>query len=150
MNMIDDGQGSINAALTSTITRVFGANAILTADVPQTTNRELFARHPTSGKSSVSGGGDKKEPMRDYPGSDLLAEAAARVSPDPDLSDMMEKVSSRLSAVQDSKGRILTDDNAPVELLGMHAIDGIITREAGPYRRILQQKGIQGLIKEIS
>ena len=88
--------------------------------------------------------------MRDYPDSDQLVEAATRVSPDPDLSEMMEQVSSRLSTVQDAKGRVLTDDNAPVELLGMHAIDGIITRQAGPYRRILQQEGIQGLIREVS
>ena len=149
MNMIDDGKGSINAALTNTITSVFGSDAILTADVPQTTNRELFARRPASDDSSGTGG-VKKAAMRDYPGSDLLAEAAARVSPNPDLSQMMEQVSSRLSTVGDAKGRVLTDDNAPVELLGMHAIDGIINREAGPYRRILQQEGIQGLIREVS
>ena len=149
MNMIDDGQGSINAALTNTITRVFGSDAILTADVPQTTNRELFARRPAS-EAFAESGGLKKAAMRDYPGSDLLAEAASRVSPDPDLSQMMEQVSSRLSTVGDAKGRVLTDDNAPVELLGMHAIDGIISREAGPYRRILEQEGIQGLIREVS
>lgn len=149
MNMIDDGQGSINAALTNTITRVFGSEAILTADVPHTTNRELFARRPGSDDFPGSEG-DKKGSMRDYPGSDLLAVAAAGISPDPDLSQMMEQVSSRLSTVGDAKGRILTDDNAPVELLGMHAIDGIISREAGPYRRILQQEGIQGLIREVS
>ena len=149
MNMIDDGQGSINAALTNTITRVFGSEAILTADVPHTTNRELFARRPGSDDFPGSEG-DEKGSMRDYPGSDLLAEAAAGISPDPDLSQMMEQVSSRLSTVGDAKGRILTDDNAPVELLGMHAIDGIIGREAGPYRRILQHEGIQGLIREVS
>ena len=152
MNMIDDGQGSINAALTNTITRVFGSDAILTADVPQTTNRELFARRPASEDFSGSEGDNqgKKAAMRDYPHSDLLAEAAVRVSPDPDLSAMMEQVSSRLSTVGDAEGRVLTDDNAPVELLGMHAIDRIISREAGPYRRILQQEGIQGLIREVS
>ncbi|WP_229281671.1 spermidine synthase [Bifidobacterium asteroides] len=149
MNMIDDGQGSINAALTNTITRVFGSDAILMADVPQTTNRELFARRPVS-EAFAESGGLKKAAMRDYPGSDLLAEAASRVSPDPDLSQMMEQVSSRLRTVGNAKGRVLTDDNAPVELLGMHAIDGIISREAGPYRRILQQEGIQGLIREVS
>ena len=152
MNMIDDGQGSINAALTNTITRVFGSDAILTADVPQTTNRELFARRPASEDCSGSEGDNqgKKAAMRDYPHSDLLAEAAFRVSPDPDLSAMMEQVSTRLSTVGNAEGRVLTDDNAPVELLGMHAIDRIISREAGPYRRILQQEGIQGLVRELS
>ncbi|MCX8643906.1 fused MFS/spermidine synthase [Bifidobacterium sp. B4081] len=152
MNMIDDGQGSINAALTNTITRVFGSDAILTADVPQTTNRELFARRPASEDCSGSEGDNqgKKAAMRDYPHSDLLAEAAFRVSPDPDLSAMMEQVSTRLSTVGNAEGRVLTDDNAPVELLGMHAIDRIISREARPYRRILQQEGIQGLVRELS
>ena len=149
MNMIDDGQGSINAALTNTITRVFGSDAILTADVPQTTNRELFARRPASDDFPQTKG-VRKAAMGDYPGSGLLAEAATRVSPDPDLSQMMDQVSSRLSTVGDAKGRVLTDDNAPVELLGMHAIDGIISREAGPYRRILEHEGIQGLIREVS
>ncbi len=43
MNMISDGQGSINEALSDTIASVFGNGNTLTADVPNTTNRELFA-----------------------------------------------------------------------------------------------------------
>ncbi|BDR52767.1 hypothetical protein KIM372_06740 [Bombiscardovia nodaiensis] len=51
MNMIDDGAGSINEALTGTISSVFGSANLLTADVPDSTNRELFA------KNSAGGGG---------------------------------------------------------------------------------------------
>lgn len=152
MNMIDDGQGSINAALTATIARVFGSDAMLTADVPSTTNRELFAKRPNS---RLEGGTSHSrrtsaESMKDFIGSDLLTRAAARVSRDPDLTDQMELVSLRLAPVQDQDGQVLTDDKAPVELLGMHAIDKIITEEAGPYQKILQKEGIQGLIREIS
>lgn len=46
MNMISDGQGSINEALSDTIASVFGNGNTLTADVPNTTNRELFAKKP--------------------------------------------------------------------------------------------------------
>lgn len=62
----------------------------------------------------------------------------------------MDLVGFRLNPVRDSGGRVLTDDKAPVELLGVHAIDGIITEEAGPYREILRKEGIQGLIREVS
>jgi spermidine synthase len=51
MNMISDGKGSINEALTSTISSVFGNRNMMTADVPNTTNRELFAKTIGSDKS---------------------------------------------------------------------------------------------------
>ena len=40
----------------------------------------------------------------------------------------------------------MTDDKAPVELLGMKQIDLIIKDEVSYYRKIYEQKGIQGLI----
>ena len=54
MNMISDGQGSINEALSDTIASVFGNGNTLTADVPNTTNRELFAKKPGSGSEENS------------------------------------------------------------------------------------------------
>jgi len=36
--------------------------------------------------------------------------------------------------VYESGGRLLTDDRAPVELLGMRAIDALIADEAAYYR----------------
>ena len=152
MNMIDDGQGSIDAALTATIARVFGTDAMLAADVPRTTNRELFAKRPGARSGGQAGSGRKARDrsMKDFIGSGLLTEAAGRVSRDQDLADQMDLVGFRLNPVRDSGGRVLTDDKAPVELLGVHAIDGIITEEAGPYREILRKEGIQGLIREVS
>ena len=41
---------------------------------------------------------------------------------------------------------ILTDDQAPVELLGMRAIDGLIREEIGYYQNIYREQGITGLM----
>jgi len=41
---------------------------------------------------------------------------------------------------------ILTDDKAPVELLGIKVIDGLIKEEAGYYKDILKKNGIKGLV----
>ncbi len=41
---------------------------------------------------------------------------------------------------------IMTDDKAPVELLGMQIIDGLIKNEVEYYRRIYEEEGLQGLL----
>ena len=46
-----------------------------------------------------------------------------------------------------SKGRILTDDKAPVELLGMQVIDDLIQDELVYYKKAFAEKGIRGLIE---
>ena len=68
-----------------------------------------------------------------------------------DLEWYMEEVASRLRKVNepDSASTILTDDKAPVEVLGMHAIDQIIADEAGPYRQILKDEGFGGLLRAV-
>lgn len=68
-----------------------------------------------------------------------------------DLEWYMEEVASRFRKVSepDSSSTILTDDKAPVEVLGMHAIDQIIAEEAGPYRQILKDEGIGGLLRAV-
>ena len=53
------------------------------------------------------------------------------------------------TSAPDSSSTILTDDKAPVEVLGMHAIDQIIAEEAGPYRQILKDEGIGGLLRAV-
>ena len=45
-------------------------------------------------------------------------------------------------------GYMLTDDKAPVELLGMRVIDEIIQDEIVYYKNILKENGIQGLLEE--
>lgn len=145
MNMISDGKGSINEALEATITSVFdeGTSAtsasastlVATADVPQTTNRELFAIKPLQHGDSLP--------------TNSLASRTMRRTQDSALTDSMTEVSDRMKAVRYSQSMspyVLTDDKAPVEVLGMRAIDELIKEQAGPYRKLLREQGISGLM----
>ena len=115
MNMISDGQGSINEALSDTIASVFGNGNTLTDDVPNTTNRELFAKKPGSGSEENS--------MQQASKALNLRETTYERTGSEDLEWYMEEVASRFRKVNepDSASTILTDDKAPVEVLGMHA-----------------------------
>ena len=54
-------------------------------------------------------------------------------------------------AVRYSAGdRIMTDDKAPVELLSMQAIDGIIYDEVAFFKDIYREKGIRGVIDALN
>ncbi|MGN1002869.1 MAG: spermidine synthase [Oscillospiraceae bacterium] len=123
MNMHSDGEGSINAYLSDTIASVFGR--VYTADVPGTTNRELFAM--TEG---------------DFP---TLLESGAQALPEGKLKDLMGKVGGRLQPYRGG-GLLLTDDQAPVEMLGMKAIDSLIAGELETYKGIFREEGIRGLL----
>ena len=58
---------------------------------------------------------------------------------------MLVQVQERL--VRCEKGsRILTDDKAPVELLGMKTIDSMISEELSYYRERFEKDGIAGII----
>ncbi len=61
---------------------------------------------------------------------------------------MMVTVSDGLSAYE-AGGRVMTDDKAPVELLGMRVIDGMIKDEVDYYRRLYEREGLDGLIGEL-
>ena len=41
----------------------------------------------------------------------------------------------------------MTDDKAPVELLGMRVIDDLIQRELVYYKELFKREGIQGLLQ---
>ena len=41
----------------------------------------------------------------------------------------------------------MTDDKAPVELLGMQVIDELIKEEVAYYKGIYEEEGIRGLLK---
>ena len=65
-----------------------------------------------------------------------------------DLTDMMQRVSEGL--VEYKKGELLlTDDKAPVELLGMSVIDGLIQDEIGYYKKIFKEEGIEGILNSM-
>ncbi|MEE1295509.1 MAG: fused MFS/spermidine synthase [Bifidobacterium sp.] len=132
MNMISDGEGSINEALTDTIAAVFGAGEMLTADVPGTTNRELFAKRGGDGVPTIT---ESLEAM--WKGGSTLDRTVQQVDP------LFVPVS------VSGNDTVLTDDKAPVEILGIHAIDGIIAEEAGPYREAFEKDGIQGLLRAV-
>ena len=127
MNMHSDGEGSINEYLCDTIASVFPY--VSTADVSNNTNRELFASMDT-------------DPAV------LLARAIPSVR-DEDLREMMEIVLSGLTPAEKGS-HILTDDKAPVEVLGMRMIDSLIEDEVRYYKQIYQREGLQGLLSSLT
>lgn len=130
MNMKSDGEDSINAYLADTIASVFDSVAIV--DVAGSTNRELFAAQSAE---VILGLEDDVEKA-------ALQDARA----DLELSEMMGKVTVSLEPYV-AGNRILTDDKAPVEVLGMHVIDELIADELGYYKGIFRENGIKGLLE---
>ena len=127
MNMHSDGEGSINAYLADTIASVFPC--VATADVPGNTNRELFA-------------------CQDAQPAERLSRGAQRLE-DEALSRLMGRVGERLTPYEGG-GRILTDDRAPVEVLGMRMIDSLIESELSYYKGIYKEEGLQGLLSSFN
>lgn len=126
MNMRDGKEGNINQYLSDTISNVF-AN-VYTVDVAGSTNRELFA--------SAS--------------SELPAVLQRNIGSleDAELAAMMERVEQGL-ALYEAGTYLMTDDKAPVELLGMQAIDGLIRDEVEYYKGLYKEKGFRGLLEEL-
>ena len=125
MNMHSDGEGSINEYLCDTIASVFPY--VATVDVRGSTNRELFASM-------------EQEPTA------LLAAGLERVE-DPALHALMSRVSDGLTPYAGG-GRILTDDKAPVEVLGMRMIDSLIQDELGYYKGVYAREGLRGVLAD--
>lgn len=122
MNMRGSGEENINTYLSDTIAAVFGQ--VYTVDVSGSTNRELFA-----------GNG----PLLD----NLRARLASLERAD--LIALLGSVAERLEPYQPGD-RVMTDDKAPVELLGMRVIDELIRDEVSHYRGIYEREGIQGVL----
>lgn len=126
MNMQSGEEGSINEYLTDTIAGVF--DAVYTVNVSGSTNRELFASRNGEIVSVLK---ERTESMEDG-----------------QLKNMMRHVEENLEVCEKGK-LILTDDKAPVEVLGMRVIDSIIRDEIGYYKTIFKEKGISGLLNEM-
>lgn len=124
LNMHSDGEGSINQALCDTIAALFPS--VYTVDVPGSTNRELFA-------------------ALDGDPADWLTQNLSGVA-DGELRAHLEKVSQRLTPYQGGS-HILTDDQAPVEVLGMRAIDDLIQEELSYYKEKFKTEGLSGLLR---
>lgn len=121
MNMKSQKKGNINEYLSDTIASIFPN--VYTVDVSGSSNRELFAfsDHSALSRLSQAGGLDRE----------LLAH--------------LENVEEGLMQYHGG-ARILTDDQAPVELLGMRVIDELIQEELGYYKELFQEKGIEGVL----
>ncbi len=123
MNMKSDRPDGINEWLADTIASEFAY--VYTADVAGATNRELYA-------SDAAGLPERFDRSRS-------------ALEDPAMAELMETVAARLTPYE-SGGRLLTDDQAPVELLGMRVIDDLIGEELAEYRERFRQEGIAGLL----
>ena len=65
--------------------------------------------------------------------------------PQADLSSMMERVDANMIKYE-AGNLLLTDDKAPVELLGMNVIDALIQEELGYYKEAFETNGIEGIL----
>ena len=126
MNMHSDGEGSINQYLTDTIGYVFPNVAC--ADVAYNSNRELFA-----GKDNTL--------------FDSLQKACGAVE-NQELVIQLTKVYDELELCE-TGNNILTDDKAPVEVLGMSMIDSLIQSELAYYKDMYEENGLDGLMNEL-
>ena len=123
MNMRGQEEGSINEYLSDTISSVF--SEIVTVDVPFTTNRELFA-------------GNDPEMMNTF-------KTNLEMEDDPELTGLLTVIERALSSYEPGS-HVMTDDKAPVELLGMKVIDELIMDEVAYYKNIYKEGGLPALI----
>ncbi len=118
-----DREATINTYLADTISAVF--DNVITVKVPGATNRELFATDSEDYLDRL----DKNMEMEE---NEILR-------------TMMQRVSETYVPYA-SSGHVMTDDKAPVELLGMRQIDSIIKNEVAYYKHIYETRGLQGLL----
>lgn len=124
LNMRGDEPGDINHYLCDTISVVF--DEVYTADVPYTTNRELFASNRVRMRSGDNAGVAK-----------MLQRGIAAEGRE-ELRVLMQTISDAL--VQYEAGDlVMTDDKAPVEMLGIRQIDLIIQDEIGYYKEQIKR-----------
>ncbi|MFA6850384.1 MAG: fused MFS/spermidine synthase [Selenomonadaceae bacterium] len=126
MNMHTEKKDNINEYLSDTIAAVF--DGVYTVNVPGATNRELLAVQNkevfTTFNQNIAG-------LNNY-----------------ELKQLMYTIASNMKTYQ--KGTdFLTDDKAPVEVLGMQAIDELIQNEIGYYKKRCKEEGINGVLKSI-
>lgn len=123
MNMRSEDSKGINNYLADTIASQF--SEIFTVDVSGSTNRELFASN------------DPEMISR-------FREKALNLENE-DLYSLMSMVNDGLTEYEGTD-LILTDDKAPVELLGMSVIDDLIQEELSYYKQCFKEDGIKGLL----
>ncbi len=127
MNMRGKREGNINQYLADTISNVF--SEVYTVECGYSTNRELFASNNPEMIDRFTANIDM----------------AAGMGED-DLTYMMERVNNDLVAYVPGE-YLMTDDKAPVELLGMQVIDDIIKEEVAYYKEIYKKGGFKALLE---
>jgi hypothetical protein len=126
MNMHTEKEGNINQYLSDTIANVF--DKVYTVNVARGTNRELFATQ-------------NKDIAKTFAQNTLQLKDSA-------LTSLMHNIERDMKLYQ--KGDyLLTDDKAPVELLGMRVIDELIQTELSYYKEIFKTDGVNGLLKNV-
>lgn len=126
MNMRGTEEGNINQYLADTISKVF--STVYTADVLGTTNRELFASN--------------------NPAMIEVFKRNTDVENNREMKTMMGKIASELT-VYVPGDYLMTDDKAPVELLGMKVIDGLIQDEIAYYKQVYKEGGLKALLEKL-
>lgn len=124
MNMKSDRSESINAYLSDTIASVF--DYVCTVNVESASNRELFATNNPHFQEVLR---EKSESLSSTEFAQLMAYTAEHLE------------------MYTPGNLILTDDKAPVELLGMQVIDDMIQEELQYYKKKFQEEGIRGLLE---
>jgi predicted membrane-bound spermidine synthase len=120
LNMRGDQSGDdINAYLADTISSVF--HDVWTVDVPGTTNRELFASNRSTREPSLQ---------------EALRSASVSLQRE-DLRSLMISIARNMVPYK-AGNHLMTDDRAPVEMLGMRQLDSIIQDEIGIYKEQLK------------
>ncbi len=130
MNMysdtLDSADATINTYLADTISSVF--ENVVIVDVPGNTNKELFA---TQNSDFL----DRLELNSSYETNDALRNILVKAHD---------------TAIPYNAGsNIMTDDKAPVELLGMRQIDSIIKDEVAYYKKVFREQGLSGLLENL-
>ncbi len=124
MNMYTSNEGGINDYLCGTIMQCFSSAATYKTG----SNRELFASNS-------------------FEVIEKLGEEMGNIE-NQELKNLIKRIQACLVPVEPSE-YILTDDKAPVELLGISAIDNMIIAEIDYYKDKIKGKSISELIKEL-
>lgn len=126
MNMRSEKEDAINDYLSDTIASVF--SEVYTVPVGNSYNVELFA-------------GDNPQMLQVF--QERTAQISRRRSVDAgDLTQQMNLVAENLTQIE-GQGRILTDDKAPVELLGMRVLDETISESVDYYKEMMSWEYIK-------
>ena len=125
LNMRSNDAGNINFYLCDTIARSF--NQMYTVDVAGSTNRVLLASNNSEMLNNF------------YNNIDTVDEMNLRYFLKNTVYDEL--------VVYNAGNLILTDDKAPVELLGIGVIDTLISEEVSFYKDIYKEEGLKGLLE---